>query len=43
LGSETSSLKTVSSSGESYANLTSSIEVPKILPSGGQRWPAKPT
>src|SRR5580700_10472381 len=26
------------SSGESYANLTSSIEVPKILPSGGQRW-----
>src|SRR6202035_1351425 len=28
------------SSGESYANLTSSIEVPKILPSGGQRWHA---
>jgi hypothetical protein len=26
------------SSGESYANLISSIEVPKILPSGGQRW-----
>ena len=28
------------SSSESYANLTSSIEVPKILRSGGQRWHA---